>query len=159
MQILIYDNDTSMISQLDQLISDYFERNSLKKPDIIHFSSGEKFLSDTNTKVAVETKSGVYTALISDIISIEAQQHKVIVHTAAQDFLSIHKMQYWEDLLPKQQFFRSHRSFLVNFEHVTDFDHALIYLHNHAFTAYLARRKYTLFKTNYLLYLEGTHSR
>lgn len=114
-----------------------------------------RLYNDTNTKIPIETKSGVHTAFISDIISIEAQQRKVIVHTAAKDFLSVHKIQYWEDHLPKQRFFRSHRSFLVNFEHVTDFDHTLIYLYNHAFTAYLTRRKYTSFKENYLLYLEG----
>lgn len=233
MQILICDDDDLMREQLHKYILEYFERNALKIPDILHFSSGESLLADTgekdilfldiempglngiyvgnelkknypnliifivtsyieyldeamrfhvfrylskpldkkrlfrnikdalglyhdtSIKVPIETREGVHTVPVSDIISIEAQGRKVIVHTTLRDFDSLHNMQYWEKHLPKQCFFQSHRSFLVNLEHVTDFDHSLIHLYNHQFTAYLTRRKYTLFKEHYLLYLEG----
>lgn len=233
MRVLICDDDPLMVTQLNKFILEYFERNALKAPEIIHFFSGEELLADTkekdilfldiemqglngiyvgnelkqtypnliilivtsymeylddamrfhvfrylskpldkrrlfrnlsdalkryndiNIKIPVETKEGVHTVSVSDIICVEAQQRKVIVHTTSKDYLSVHNMQYWEDYLPKQRFFRPHRSFLINFEHVTDFDHTLIYLYNKDFTAYLTRRKFTSFKENYLLYLEG----
>lgn len=234
MRILICDDDTLIISQLNKFILEYFERNSLKVPAIAHFSSGEELLADTeekdilfldvempglngiyvgnelkqthpnliiiivtsyieyldeamrfhvfrylskpldkkrlfrnikdalklyndtNIKIPIETKDGIHTSYVSDIISIESQGRKVIVHTTTKDFFSVHNMQYWVNHLPKQLFFQSHRSFLINFEHVTDFNHSLIYLYNNQFTAYLTRRKFTLFKENYLLYLEGS---
>lgn len=107
-------------------------------------------------KLPIETKRGVTTLPASSIIAIEAQGRKVIVHTALYDFISVHNMQYWLDKLPKNCFFQTHRSFIINFEHVNDFDHTLIHLANNQIQAYLTRRKYSSFKDAYLLYLEST---
>lgn len=46
MRILICDDDPLMVTQLNKFVLGYFGRNSLKAPDIIHFSSGEE-LKDT----------------------------------------------------------------------------------------------------------------
>lgn len=103
----------------------------------------------------VETRQGVYTLPSSSIIAVEALDRKVIVHTTKQDFESIHPIQYWEDILPGNHFIRTHRSFIVNFSHVSAFDHSVIHLNDGKLTAYLTRRKYTSFKKAYLLYLES----
>lgn len=107
-------------------------------------------------KLPIETKQGVHTLPASSIIGVEAQGRKVIVHTTLRDFESVHNMQYWIEQLPKNLFFQTHRSFIINFEHVTDFDHILIHLANNQFNAYLTKRKYSAFKEAYLLYLEST---
>ena len=57
---------------------------------------------------------------------------------------------------PPNRFFQTHRSFIVNYEHITDFDHTLVHLVNGQFDAYLTKRKYSAFKEAYLLYLEST---
>ena len=106
-------------------------------------------------KLPIETKQGVHTLPASSIIAVEAQGRKVIIHTTLRDFESVHNMQYWLNHLPKNCFFRTHRSFIVNFEHVTDFDHALVHMADSQFHAYLTRRKYNKFKESYLLYLES----
>lgn len=103
----------------------------------------------------IETRQGVYTLPASSIIAVETLEKKTIVHTTKQDFESIHPIQYWEDVLPKNRFIRTHRSFIVNFGHVSAFDHSTIYLNGGQLTAYLTRRKYTSFKKAYLLYLES----
>lgn len=107
-------------------------------------------------KLPVETRQGIHTFPASSIISVEAQGRKVIVHTTQSDFESIHNMHYWVELLPKNCFFQTHRSFIINFEHVTDFDHTLVHMANGQFHAYLTKRKYSSFKKSYLLYLEST---
>lgn len=107
-------------------------------------------------KLPIETKQGVHTLPASSIIAVEAQGRKVIVHTTSRDFESVHNMQYWLNLLPKNCFFQTHRSFIINFEHITDFDHTLIYMADNQFHAYLTKRKYSKFKEAYLLYLEST---
>lgn len=107
-------------------------------------------------KIPIETKEGVHTRPASSIIAVEAKERKVIVHTTLQDFISVHNMQYWIDILPKNCFFLTHRSFIVNFEHVTDFDHSLIYMAGNQLDAYLTKRNYSAFKAAYLLYLEST---
>lgn len=106
-------------------------------------------------KLLVETKESSYTISTDDIICVEAQGRKVLVHTLTEDYDSIHPMQYWKKQLPARCFFQSHRSFIVNLAHVTDFDHSLIHLDQNKSLAYLTRRKYTEFKKSYLLYLES----
>lgn len=107
-------------------------------------------------KVPIETKQGVHTVPASSIIAVEAKERKVFVYTTQRDFESIHNMQYWGNLLPKNCFFQTHRSFIINFEHVTDFDHTLVHMADNQYHAYLTKRKYSAFKEAYLLYLEST---
>ena len=107
-------------------------------------------------KIPVETKQGIHTIPASDIIAIEAQARKVIVHTTLCDFESVHNMQYWLKELPKNCFFQTHRSFIINFEHITNFDHTLVNMDDNQIRAYLTKRKYSAFKEAYLLYLEST---
>lgn len=107
-------------------------------------------------KLPVETRQGVHMLPSSSIIAIEAQGRKVTVHTTQRDYESIHNMQYWLKLLPENCFFQTHRSFIINLEHVTDFDHTLVRLMDNQFSAYLTKRKYSAFKEAYLLYLEST---
>lgn len=106
-------------------------------------------------KLPVETKTGIHTILSSQIIAVEARGRKVVVHTTLRDFESVHHMQYWLMQLPGNCFFQTHRSFIVNFEHVSDFDHSLVHLAGNQFQAYLTKRKYSAFKEAYLLYLES----
>lgn len=109
-----------------------------------------------NTKIAIETKDGVFPVLISDIVCIEAIARKTIVHTVYKDFDSVENMQYWSIKLNEPCFFQTHRSFIVNLAHITDFNDSIIHLYNHQVIAYLTRRKYSEFKAKYLLYLEST---
>lgn len=107
------------------------------------------------TKILIETKQGCFTIFASEIILIESHARKVTVHTAKCSYESIHNMKYWMEALTMHCFFPTHKSFIVNLEHVSDFNHSLIHLHNNQFEAYLTRRKYTQFKEAYLLYLES----
>ena len=110
--------------------------------------------SSITAKIPIETKLGIHTLSTSDILAIEAQGRKVIVHAVQCDFDSIHNLQYWKNTLPQNCFFQTHRSFIINLEHVSSFDHTIVFLLDNQFQAYLTRRKYTNFKEAYLLYLE-----
>jgi two-component system LytT family response regulator len=108
------------------------------------------------SRIAIETKTEVISVYTSDIIYIEAKDRKVYIYTPSQIYLSIHNMNYWEQvLMPFHCFFRSHRSYIVGMDYVSRFDRELISLCNGQYTAYLTRRKYTEFKTSYLLFLES----
>lgn len=151
---------TSYIEYLDEAmrfhVFRYLSKPLDKKRLFRNLKDALKLYNDFNIKIPIETKEGLHTASVSDIIMIEAQNRKVTVHTITKSYDSTHNIQYWADYLPKQQFFQSHRSFIINFDHITDFDHSLIHLYNNQFEAYLTRRKYSAFKENYLLYLEGS---
>jgi len=150
---------TSFAEYLDEAMRFHVFRYLSKPIDELRFFRNLKdalqVYNSNNIKIAIETKDTTYTILTSDIICVEAQLRKVIIHTTHRDFVSIHPMQYWQTVLCNPCFFQSHRSFIVNFAHVVDFDKNVIHLYNHQFTAYLTRRKYTEFKSNYLFYLES----
>ena len=122
------------------------------------FRNLKDFLNDYHSRIQnipVETKGGVQMLPVSKIILIEAVNRKVLIHTNDGDLESLHNMAYWLKQLPDSQFFQSHRSFIVNFAHVSSFDHTLIYLTKDNIPAYLTRRKYHEFKNAYLNYLES----
>lgn len=111
--------------------------------------------NNISVRIPVETKQGVHAFYLSSIISVEACSRKVIVHTLSGDFESTQNMQYFLEVLPESCFFRTHRSFIVNFRHVTDFDHMLVHLSGDL-NAYLTRRKYSEFKKKYFFYIYNT---
>lgn len=151
---------TSYLEYLDEAMRFHVFRYLSKPLDKQRFYRNLKDALDlyhTMTfRIPVETKQGLHTLPASSIISIEASGRKITIHTTMCDFESVHNMQYWLELLPKNCFFQTHRSFIVNLEHVTDFNRNLIHLLGNQFHAYLTKRKYTAFKEAYLLYLEST---
>ena len=106
-------------------------------------------------RIPIETREGVFTVDTAAISCIEASGRKIFVHTRKKSYESIQNMAYWIQTLPENCFLQSHRSFIVNFAHITEFNHTLILLDNGQFKAYLTRRKYTTFKSAYLTYLES----
>lgn len=121
-----------------------------------NFKDALEVYHESAAKIPLETRDGVYTLSSSEVIYIEARERKVTVYTTRGAFLSVHTMDYWTEQLPPNRFFQSHRSFIVNFEYVNDFNREKIFLAENQYSAYLTRRKYTQFKNAYLLYLETT---
>lgn len=108
-----------------------------------------------NKKVSIETEEGTFMVNTSEIVLVESLSRKVLIHTPKKDYISLKNLKYWSDSLDLPCFFSPHKSFIINFNYVTDFNHTLINLCNGQFSAYLTRRKYSEFKKIYLLYLEG----
>lgn len=234
MRILICDDDSLFLEQLQKYLKVFFDTKHIKCPQIISFTSGEELLADKEAKdivfldiempgmngiyagnelkkqnknviifivtsyseyldeamrfhvcrylskpldkqrlyrnltdalryyntmtqkIPIETRDGISIVASSCIIAIEAQSRKVIVHTTNRDFISIYNMNYWVEQLPKNCFFQTHRSFIINLEHVVDFSHTTVQMVDNSLIAYLTRRKYSAFKNAYLLYLEST---
>ncbi|MCC8081789.1 MAG: LytTR family DNA-binding domain-containing protein [Clostridiales bacterium] len=143
--------DEAMRFQVFRYLSKPLEKQRL----FLNLKDALRVYSTATFKVPVETKHNVYSLPASEIIYIEAVQKKVFVHTMKKDYESIQTLSKWMQILPSNSFFQPHRSFIVNFAHVSDFDHSLIHLCGDQFTAYLTRRKYTEFKSAYLFYLES----
>lgn len=150
---------TSFAEYLDEAMRFHVFRYLSKPIDKQRFLRNLKdalqLLNSSNSQIVVETKQGAYTISTSDIICIEAQAGKVIVHTVSKDYDSIHNIQHWNNTLKEPCFYQTHRSFIVNFAYITDFNNSAIHLYNNQISAYLTRRKYSDFKSNYLLYLES----
>lgn len=150
---------TSFIEYLDEAMRFHVFRYLSKPLDKQRFfrnmSYAIDFYNSITYKIPIETKQGVFSMNASSIITVEALGRKVIIHTTSRDYESVHSMQYWQDTLPKNRFFQTHRSYIVNFEHIKNFDHTMVYMEDNNFNAYLTKRKYTSFKKAYFLYLES----
>lgn len=166
---LVHDNKNViiiMVTSYDEYLDDAMDLRVfryLSKPIdeqrlVRNLEAALKLYTSVTATLPIKVKDGVHTIHTSHIVAIEAVEHEVIIHTTDGDYHTVQNMQYWLDNLPSGMFFQSHRSFIVNMEHVTDFDHTVIHLNRNQFTAYLTRRKYTDFKKAFLLYAE-THRR
>lgn len=150
---------TSYMEYLDEAMRFHVFRYLTKPVDkqrLFHNMNDALTLYRTfESKILIEEKSSSYAILSSDIILIETENHKTIVHTAAKDYYSIESLQFWVNSLKQPCFFQCNRSFIVNLQYITDFDHVQIHLANGKYTASLTSRKYSAFKEAYLFYLES----
>lgn len=150
---------TSYIEYLDEAMRFHVFRYLTKPIDkmrLFHnLKDALRIYNSYEEKLLIEEKESNHIISSFDIIFIETDRHRTIIHTIQKDYYSIQPMQYWINTLNQHYFFQSNRSFIVNLQHVTDFDHFQIHLYNGKFTANLTSRKYSSFKNAYLLYLES----
>ena len=114
MRILICDDDTLIISQLNKFILEYFERNSLKVPAIAHFSSGEELLADTEEKdilfldVEMPGLNGIY---VGNELKQTHPNLIIIIVTSYIEYLDeamrFHVFRYLSKPLDKKRLFRN----------------------------------------------------
>lgn len=107
-------------------------------------------------KVIIETKNENIICSSSNIIMVEALKKKVYIHTTTACFECSQSLSYWTKELVNPPFVRTHRSYIVNMEYISNFNHSIINIDTYKLRAYITKRKYTAFKTTYLLYLNST---
>lgn len=107
--------------------------------------------------VVIETREGAVTRSAHEIVLVEAQGRRVLVHATDQVYQSAQGMSHWEKLLEIGSFTRTHRSYIVNMRYVRAYTSALVTLEapGGSCTAYLARRRAQAFREAYLLYVEA----
>ncbi len=106
---------------------------------------------------AVETRDGIEVLRAEEIICVEVAQRKTLIYTTRGILQSVQTMRYWLQTLKLPCFFETHRSYIVNMRYVNAVskDQILLKYFEETKTAYLTRRKFTLFKDTYLSYLES----
>ena len=104
--------------------------------------------------ITVEAKDSNYIINTNEIIMVESTKRRTILRTNDKNIITTNSMDYWEEILPRNQFYRSHKSFIVNMAYISNYSHDLIFFRNCKASAYLTRRKYTDFKKCLVNYLE-----
>jgi DNA-binding LytR/AlgR family response regulator len=77
-------------------------------------------ISETKTKLAIETDNGVVYLLPKDIYFIEKQGREAIIHTKTEKFKALFTLNELLEKLKRFSFFRTHKSYLVNLEHIKE---------------------------------------
>lgn len=108
---------------------------------------------DRERRIFVRTKTRNYLLPVNDILYLENQKRKILIHTK-QDLITFYaSMAKIEESLG-EGFFRCHRGYLVNLAYVAGYDAKSIQLVNKE-TIYLARDKYPKFVMQYMRYLRN----
>lgn len=151
---------TSFSEYLDDAMKFHVFRYMFKPLDKQKFfrNLGEamQLYNNLNKTITVESKDSSHAINTNEIIMIEYTERRTILHTNDKTFTTTNSMDYWETTLPCNQFYRSHKSFIVNMAHISNYSHDLIYFNKYNVSAYLARRNYTDFKKCFANYLEFT---
>lgn len=111
--------------------------------------------NELNRQIVLETKDGVHAEYLRNIVYLEIQTRRRIVHTRDDDYDVIQPVQFWLQLLETGAFFRSHRNYIVNMKYVSDFSRDTVWLCDGKYQVYLTRRNYKSFKDSYILFLES----
>ena len=101
--------------------------DDLKKHTI---SCIEELSKNRNNYIVVNGQNDIYKITISDITYIEIQRKEMIIHTISEDYnvkLSMNKI---EKELKEYNFFRCHRSFLINLKYVNKIKQYIAILEN-----------------------------
>ena len=73
-------------------------------------------------RIVVKNGSKIKIIPVHDVFYLEAADDYVKIHTQEGYFLKNKTMNHFEQVLDGQQFVRSHRSFIVNVQHITRID-------------------------------------
>ncbi len=131
-----------------------------KAEDLLAQENQEMKYADTdfdNTtdarRIAVKN-AGVHTSVkVSDIVYAEVFNRKVALHTATQSIEYYGKLKDLEDELGAD-FYRPHRSYLINLKYVIKYDSSVIFLQGGQ--VMMAKRNYAGFVKAYMAYIKRT---
>jgi len=74
-------------------------------------------------RIIITSKKGFRTLMLEDIISIESKGSYALFYTASNhSHLCTKPLKYYEDLFPRDTFFRIHRSHIVNIDQIKRYD-------------------------------------
>jgi DNA-binding LytR/AlgR family response regulator len=102
--------------------------------------------------LAIVTDANILVVIpLNDIIFIESSNRKTIIYTINESYSTTMTIDALEKLLPSPRFLRSHRSFIVNLDHVEDLEEDFIM--DNGEVAYVAVKNHRKIKHAYDDYL------
>lgn len=99
-----------------------------------------------------QTKSRSFTVQKKEILYVESRKRKVDIHMSRECFSVYATMKHMEERLG-EDFYRCHRSFLVNMAYVSEYETEAICLKNGE-KVFMAREKYSEFVKAYMRFLK-----
>lgn len=116
--------------------------------------SAIKLLSKKDKFLIAKTISSSYKIYLKDIVYIESDQRKIKVHTTYDIIEYYYKISDLETELLEDNFFRCHKSYIINLKYVQSFDNTFITLKNSE-KVYVSKYKLSEFSKTFMYYLKN----
>lgn len=113
---------------------------------------------DKDNLLIIKTLERVWTIKHSEIIYAEALRKHTLIRTTKASLEIAKCLGEIEDMLPKEKFFRVHKSFIVNFSHIKNYDKEYILFDNDE-KANLGNKYYSDFKISFMNYIKKYNMR
>lgn len=111
----------------------------------------KRAVTEKESRFIIIKTGSVHTRVnLEDIIYAEVYDRKIMLHTTTEEMEYYGKMGDLEKMTG-EDFFRSHRAFLIHLKYIVKYDAASVYLEN-GNKALLAKQKYSEFVKAYLKY-------
>lgn len=114
---------------------------------LLHLEGTEKF-------IIAKTISECNKIFVKDILYIEAQLRKVIIHTTYDIIEYYNRLSDIEADLKEYNFFRCHKSYIVNLNYIKSYDNTSITLKNEE-KIYISKYKFSDFSKAFMYYLKN----
>ena len=110
------------IRAFDYLLKPYSEKRINEVLDNLTKERKSEHIKDISkiNKVTVTSGDKMYVISINNIYYIEAGEKESMVYTKDNSYSSKIKISKWEEMLPKNKFYRTHRSYMVNLDKITE---------------------------------------
>ncbi len=110
------------IKAFDYLLKPYSEKRINEVLDNLTKERKSEHIKDISRINTVTVTSGdkMYVISINNIYYIEAGEKESMVYTKDNSYSSKIKISKWEEMLPKNKFYRTHRSYMVNLDKITE---------------------------------------
>lgn len=97
----------------------------------------------TRKKIPIKFNRSLFYVVIEDILFIEKEDRKAILHTTENTYPSMESLEEFKTLLP-ENFVLSHRSFIINLSHVSYIQTVgksyMVYFHNYDKPAQISKQ-------------------
>lgn len=117
-------------------------------------NSAIRSLSKKDKFLIAKTSSYSYKVYLKDIVYLESNQRKIILHTTYDTIEYYYKISDLENELSEDNFFRCHKSYIINLKYVQSFDSNFIILEN-SDKVYVSKYKLTDFSKAFMYYLKN----
>ncbi len=110
------------IDRLKEAVNKLSEKKDLKINSDNYKTLSENLKSDILTKIIVRNNNGQEIIPVKNIIAIEAQEAYSCIHTINNSYLMSKNLKQYERAFEKDtSFFRSHKSWIINLNHLITF--------------------------------------
>lgn len=108
--------------RFDKALERFFSQAPVYKKNTEELLQSASQLPSQSERVVVKTAGKIRIIPVPDILYLEAADDYVKIHTKDGPFLKNKTMSFFENMLPQDQFVRTHRSYIINVQEITRID-------------------------------------